>query len=76
MKALDVFTTAINYLREFLLKELVKRGGNQEEIQNNDISWVITVPTIWDNAAKQFMRIAAKKVRPRQRSNHNKEIYI
>jgi len=29
---------------------------------DNEITWVITVPAIWDNAAKQFMRDAATKV--------------
>ena len=32
-------------------------------IRSDQIRWVITVPTIWSNKAKQFMRSAAHKVR-------------
>ena len=61
MKALDVFTAAIKYMREFLLDLLIKRGA-QCKLADNEISWIITVPAIWNNAAKQLMRKAAEKV--------------
>ena len=32
------------------------------EIQDGDIEWVLTVPAIWNDPAKQFMRQAAEKV--------------
>lgn len=31
-------------------------------IKDDDIGWVITVPAIWNDTAKKFMRLAAKKV--------------
>jgi hypothetical protein len=31
-------------------------------IRNSDIHWVLTVPAIWNDAAKQFMREAAEEV--------------
>lgn len=34
-----------------------------QTIEKRDIFWVLTVPAIWDDAAKQFMREAAVNVR-------------
>jgi molecular chaperone DnaK (HSP70) len=31
-------------------------------VTEDDISWVLTVPAIWSDAAKQFMKEAAVKV--------------
>ena len=62
MLALDVFTAAIKFMRQFLLKELNKRGVKEEDLEITEFSWVITVPAIWNNDAKQFMREAAKRV--------------
>lgn len=56
MPALTIFGHSIRYLNEHLLKTVCKQkiGMNQEDIQ-----YVITVPAIWDQKAKQFMRKAA-----------------
>ena len=59
MKALDIFAIAINYLREQVLKKLESTlKGTKEE----DIQYVITVPAIWEDQSKMFMRKAAEKV--------------
>jgi molecular chaperone DnaK (HSP70) len=34
---------------------------NAKKLFMDEIQWVITVPTIWSNAAKQVMRTAAQK---------------
>lgn len=60
MLAIDVFSAAIKYLRGHLLDTLEKRWT---EMRETDIQWVLMVPDIWDDAAKQFMREAADKVR-------------
>ena len=57
--ALDIFSMVIKYLKEHLLDTLESRGTGQD---NNDIHWVLTVPAIWTEPAKQFMREAAEKV--------------
>lgn len=61
MPAIDVFSAAIKYMKDCLLKEL-----NEEDYENaveaDNIRWVLTVPAIWDDTAKLFMRIAAEKV--------------
>jgi hypothetical protein len=59
MVALDVFSAAIEFLKGHLLHTLENRATG---VKNTDIQWVLTVPAIWDDAAKQFMREAAEKV--------------
>ena len=60
MRAIDVFTAAIKYMKKYLLEVMEKRGST--ELTENKIAWIITVPAIWDNGAKQFMRQAAQYV--------------
>ena len=61
LDAITVFSLAIRCLKDDLISECKQQivDGN---ISNNDIHWVITVPAIWNEAAKQFMREAADKV--------------
>ncbi|XP_060608535.1 heat shock 70 kDa protein 12A-like [Ruditapes philippinarum] len=58
MPALDVFSEAIKYLKDHLMKRLRDRIG---ELRDTDIHWVLTVPAIWHDGAKQFMKEAAAK---------------
>jgi len=60
MKAMKVFSEIIGYLKKHLLELLGKRGTG---VDNKDIHWVLTVPAIWTDSAKQFMREAACEVR-------------
>lgn len=59
MTAMYVFSASIKYMHDHLLKELKNQDG---EIQEEEIHWVLTVPAIWDDSAKQFMRDAAEQV--------------
>jgi len=61
LSALTVFSECINYLRDHLMKQVhvVKRDL---KIIPSEITWVLTVPAIWSDPAKQFMREAAVKV--------------
>lgn len=59
LPAVDIFAHAIKYLKDHLLKENTNQGTT---IKDTDINWVLTVPAIWDDPAKQFMRKAAEKV--------------
>ncbi|XP_052794437.1 heat shock 70 kDa protein 12A-like [Mya arenaria] len=52
MNAIEVFSICIKYLS-------VQKTITQ--IKETDIHWVITVPAIWNDASKQFMREAAEK---------------
>ncbi|KAK3611893.1 hypothetical protein CHS0354_021328 [Potamilus streckersoni] len=58
MLAMDVFSSAIKVLKDNIMKDL---RGQSTPILNSDIQWVLTVPAIWDDAAKQFMRFAANQ---------------
>lgn len=60
LPAIDVFAHAIGYLQKHLLDHLNNRG--MEIIHQHKIHWVLTIPAIWDDPAKQFMREAAKRV--------------
>ncbi|KAJ8298343.1 hypothetical protein KUTeg_024874 [Tegillarca granosa] len=58
MPAIDIFAMAIRYLKNHLLSTCEKRA---DMIKEDDVTWVLTVPAIWNDAAKQFMREAAEK---------------
>jgi len=60
MSAMTIFSMAINYLREHLIRALNDAFPGFEE---GDVMFVITVPAIWNDGAKQFMREAAFAVR-------------
>lgn len=60
LPAMYVFSKAIEYMHDHLLKGLKEQ--DDEEIAEEEIKWVLTVPAIWDNSAKQFMRDAAEQV--------------
>ncbi|XP_078341039.1 heat shock 70 kDa protein 12A-like [Crassostrea virginica] len=56
LPALVVFSESIKYLKLSLLEEAKKQ---QTDIQADDIKWILTVPAIWSDPAKTFMRRAA-----------------
>lgn len=55
--AVTVFAHALRYFREHALQELSDQSATR--IVNDDVRWVVTVPAIWRQPAKQFMRAAA-----------------
>ena len=57
--AIEVFGLSIKALKDHLLKLLNKEGT---DVNFDDIKWVLTVPAIWPDSAKIFMRKSAKKV--------------
>ncbi|XP_077498368.1 heat shock 70 kDa protein 12A-like isoform X2 [Amblyomma americanum] len=59
MAALAVFAHALRYFRDQALKELSEQSATV--ILADDVRWVVTVPAIWRQPAKQFMRAAAYK---------------
>ncbi|XP_055999584.1 heat shock 70 kDa protein 12A-like isoform X1 [Ostrea edulis] len=65
MQAKDIFAQSISYMKRRLLEDLKSRGNM---IREENILWVITVPAIWNDGAKQFTREAAVKAGiPRKR---------
>ncbi|XP_078325401.1 heat shock 70 kDa protein 12A-like [Crassostrea virginica] len=59
MEAMKVCSAAIGYLKNHLLSTCKKQ---LTDIEDSDIKWVLTVPAIWTDPSKQFMREAAEKV--------------
>jgi len=59
MDALTVFSCSIRFFKEHLLTTL--HDANLA-FEDNDIGWVITVPAIWNESSKKFMRRAAEMV--------------
>ncbi|XP_076112735.1 heat shock 70 kDa protein 12B-like [Mytilus galloprovincialis] len=58
LPAIDVFSLSIRALKDHLLEELEKQGTG---LKVDEIKWVLTVPAIWSDSAKQFMRASAEK---------------
>ncbi|KAL7668731.1 hypothetical protein ACOME3_009422 [Neoechinorhynchus agilis] len=57
--AMQIFTYALVYFKDHALRELSEQAG--VNIVSSDVKWVITVPAIWRQPAKAFMREAAYK---------------
>ncbi|KAJ9584733.1 hypothetical protein L9F63_020938, partial [Diploptera punctata] len=55
--ALKIFAHALRHLKCHALRELSDQTGSSVAVQ--DVRWVVTVPAIWKQPAKQFMREAA-----------------
>lgn len=58
MSAFRLFSESIGYLKQRLMGDV--RNTNSK-IQDDDIFWILTVPAIWSEPAKRFMREAANK---------------
>ncbi|XP_060065908.1 heat shock 70 kDa protein 12B-like [Ylistrum balloti] len=58
MLAMKVFSSSIRFLKDHLIAKCVERGA---EVLMSDIRWVLTMPAIWSDKAKQFMRECAEK---------------
>ena len=56
---MTVFSAAIRYLKDHLLQSC---RNQQADVKDTDIKWVLTVPAIWNDQSKQFMRESAEKV--------------
>jgi hypothetical protein len=56
-----VFAYALHHLKSHALMELSDQTGSDVAIE--DVRWVVTVPAIWKQPAKQFMREAAYQVK-------------
>ena len=59
MEALKVFAAAIGYLKRHVMGVCGQKFGG---VRENDIHWILTIPAIWGDVAKKFMREAAEQV--------------
>ena len=58
--ALEIFSKALKYLKDKALERINEQSG--VEYKAEEVRWVVTVPAIWKQSAKQFMREAAYEV--------------
>ena len=61
MLALTVFAHALSFFRSRALLEINDQSGTK--VASDDIRWLITVPAMWRDPAKKFIRHAAYQVR-------------
>lgn len=63
-QAIKIFSLSIKYLKDHLLEVIRKQCGTQwkTKIPPNAIKYVLTVPAIWSDRSKRFMRDAAVEV--------------
>ncbi|XP_062619390.1 heat shock 70 kDa protein 12B-like [Saccostrea cucullata] len=56
LSAMKIFSLSIKYLKDHCLKTMRDRGV---ETRQTDIKFVLTIPSIWNDRSKEFMRTAA-----------------
>jgi hypothetical protein len=59
LSAMKVFSEGIRYLKDHLIMTSDEKGVG---LRFEEVHWVLTVPAIWNDSAKQFMREAAIEV--------------
>lgn len=57
-----VFGHALRFFKDSCLQAINDSLVGSGSITTEDVQWVITVPAIWRQSAKQFMRYAATEV--------------
>ena len=74
LKAIDVFSMSI----AFLTKDMIEAGSKTlaDRLRKDDVHWVLTVPAIWSDAAKQFMREASTREPVRKCFDHHFITYL
>ncbi|XP_035759161.1 heat shock 70 kDa protein 12A-like isoform X2 [Egretta garzetta] len=60
LPALTVFSESLRYLKDHAMNT-IQEASFQTICDQEEVTWVITVPAIWSAAARQFMRLAAKQ---------------
>ncbi|XP_071124712.1 heat shock 70 kDa protein 12A-like [Mytilus edulis] len=58
MKAMVVFAFCIEYIKDKVMERLSQAINGLDE---DDVHWVLTVPAIWNDQARQFMIAASEK---------------
>ena len=61
MEAKTVFARSLQYFYKAAETEISRIAG--VSFKQDEVKWVLTVPAIWGDRAKQFMKEAARDVR-------------
>lgn len=60
-KLIDLISKSLRFLADYALREVKSGFGDALGITEDNITWVITVPAIWNDFGKAFMRKAASR---------------
>ena len=63
MPLLQVVTETIKFLKQAMVDDIALRV---DTLEATDVLYVLTVPAIWTDSAKAFMRQAAEEVNKRE----------
>ena len=58
--AITVFSESIRFLKDHLMNEIMRKVFPGTD--DTDIDWVVTIPAVKKESAKEFMILAAKQV--------------
>lgn len=62
LPVMDLFTYFIKYLKDEFVEKFQRRNLQVTTLPlDENVTWVLTVPAIWDEPAKQFMEEAAER---------------
>jgi len=59
MNALEVFSVVFEELKKKILKQINMSKSSSFSVTSDLVGWMITIPAIWSDEARQFMREAA-----------------
>ena len=59
MNALEVFSVVYEELKKKILKQINMSKTSSFSVSSDHVGWMITIPAIWTDEARQFMREAA-----------------
>lgn len=59
LPAVEVFSLSIQALKDHMIQNLLAKNIKLDD----DTNWILTVPAIWSDTAKLFMRKGAEMVR-------------
>ena len=58
MDALTLFSKAVEHLNKMCLEALKEK----QQVDKGCMRWVLTIPSMWENFSKEFIRKAAEQV--------------
>lgn len=62
LPAMGVFTYFIKYLKDEFVEKFQRRNLQETILPlDENVTWVLKMPAIWDEPAKQFMEEAAER---------------
>jgi len=59
MNALEVFSIALVEIKRNILYQINNTKAIYKTLEADDVNWILTIPAIWTDEARQFMREAA-----------------